>query len=140
MSDHKILLIEDEQVLSKLYGDLLALKGYRVETAANVNEALGKLAANLPDLILSDIMMPEIDGVEGCIMIREQFGAVVPLLFVSALEDSETIRRAFDAGGDDYLTKQSSLEDVISRVELWLDTPPGERAAQTARFKDQHKY
>jgi len=140
MSERKILLIEDEQVLSKLYGDLLSHKGYRVQTAANVNEALRKLAADLPDLILSDIMMPEIDGVEGCVMIREQYGDSVPLLFVSALDDGETIRRAFDAGGDDYLTKQSSLEDVINRVELWLDTPASERAAQTARFKDQHSY
>jgi len=140
MSERKILLIEDEQVLSKLYGDLLAHKGYRVQTAVNVNEALGKLATELPDLILSDIMMPEIDGVEGCTMIREQFGDSVPLLFVSALDDSDTIRRAFDAGGDDYLTKQSSLEDVINRVELWLDTPASERAAQTARFRDQHNY
>ncbi len=136
MADGKILLIEDEKMLSKLYGDLLAHRGYQVSAAGGVTEALAILDAGTPDLIVSDIMMPKIDGIEGCEMIRAKLGAAVPLLFVSALDDRETISRAFDAGGSDYLTKQSSLEDVISRVELWIDTPPEERTEQTRRFRE----
>jgi len=131
MADGKILLIEDEKMLSKLYGDLLAHKGYQVSAAGGVTEALAILDAGAPDLIVCDIMMPEIDGIEGCGMIRARLGDTVPFMFVSALDDSETIARAYDAGGDDYLTKQSSLEDVINRIELWLETPTDERAELT---------
>lgn len=140
MAGQKILLIEDERLLSKLYGDLLAQKGYQVQSAVGVDEALGLLAAGLPELIVSDIMMPEIDGIEGCQMIRQRHGQAVPILFVSALDDVETIARAFESGGDDYLTKQSSLEDVIGRIELWLGTPAAERADQTEGFRAALRY
>ena len=82
-------------------------------------------------------MMPDIDGFEGCQMIREEFGDAVPVIFVSALDDSETMKRAFDSGGDDYLTKQSSLEDVVNRVEMWLETSADDRTQQTARFRGE---
>jgi len=140
MASQKILLIEDERMLTKLYGDVLAQKGYQVKTASDVNEAMQQLALGLPDLILTDIMMPEVDGIEGCEMIRERHGAETPVIFVSALDDLDTISRAFDAGGNDYLTKQSSLEDVINRVELWLDTAAEDRAAQTERFRKALRY
>ncbi len=135
MSGESILLIEDENMLSRLYGDMMTAKGYVVTAAAGVEEALGALEEKLPDIILTDIMMPEIDGIKGCGMIRECFGDDIPILFVSALDDRDTITQAFAAGGADYLTKQSSLEDILNRIELWLDTPPGERASQTERFR-----
>ncbi len=135
MSGQTILLIEDENMLSRLYGDMMTAKGYIVSAASGVEEALGVLEENLPDIILTDIMMPEIDGIKGCGMIRERFGEDIPILFVSALDDRETINQAFAAGGADYLTKQASLEDILNRIELWLETPPAERASQTERFR-----
>jgi DNA-binding response OmpR family regulator len=136
MAGQKILLIEDEKMLSKLYGDVLAQKGYHVSVAASIDEALEVLARGLPDLILIDIMLPEIDGIEGCRMIRERHGREAPVLFVSVLDDVDTITRAFAAGGDDYLSKQSSLEDILNRVQLWLDMAPEERADQTRRYRE----
>jgi len=121
------MLIEDERKMSKLYGVMLQAKGYTVLSAENVDEAMTRLDNDLPDLIISDIMMPAINGIEGCKMIRERHGNDVPVLFVSALDDSSTVKQAFDAGGSDYLTKQSSLEDVINRVELWLEVPEDQR-------------
>ncbi len=135
MSGESILLIEDENMLSRLYGDMMTAKGYVVTSASGVEEALKALEESLPDIILTDIMMPEIDGIKGCGMIRERFGEGVPIVFVSALDDRDTVTKAFAAGGADYLTKQASLEDILNRIELWLETPPAERAAQTERFR-----
>jgi DNA-binding response OmpR family regulator len=127
MSARTIMLIEDEKKMSKLYGVVLETKGYTVISVDSVDEALTSLESALPDVIISDIMMPVTNGIDGCKQIRERHGRDVPLMFVSALDDRKTVLEAFDAGGDDYLTKQSSLEDVMNRVELWMETPPQQR-------------
>ena len=127
MSARTIMLIEDEKKMSKLYGVILENKGYTVVSVDSVDDALTTLENALPDIIISDIMMPVTNGIDGCKQIRERHGRDVPLIFVSALDDSKTVKDAFDAGGDDYLTKQSPLEDVMNRVELWLETPPEQR-------------
>jgi DNA-binding response OmpR family regulator len=135
MAAPTILLIEDERKMSKLYGVMLETRGYTVLSADNVDEALTRLDEGLPDIIISDIMMPVTNGIDGCVQIRERYGHDVPLMFVSALDDKKTINSAFDAGGDDYLTKQSSLEDVINRVEMWLEAPANQRIEMAEKFR-----
>jgi DNA-binding response OmpR family regulator len=127
MPARTVMLIEDEKKMSKLYGVMLESKGYSVVSVDSVDEAMTSLDAGLPDIIISDIMMPVTNGIDGCKLIRERHGRDIPLLFVSALDDNKTVNKAFDAGGNDYLTKQSSLEDVINRVELWLEVPAEQR-------------
>ena len=135
MPARTIMLIEDESKMSKLYGVVLESKGYDVVSRGSIDEALTALDEALPDIIISDIMMPVINGIDGCRIIRERHGREVPILFVSALDDLKTINKAFDAGGDDYLTKQSSLEDVINRVELWLEVPPDQKVELTEKSR-----
>ena len=127
MPARTVMLIEDEKEMSKLYGVVLETRGYSVISVDSVDDALTSMDQALPDIIISDIMMPVTNGIEGCKIIRERHGRDVPLLFVSALDDAKTVNDAFDAGGDDYLTKQSSLEDVVNRVELWLEIPAEQR-------------
>ena len=127
MPARTVMLIEDEKKMSKLYGVVLETRGYSVISVDSADDALTSMDQALPDIIISDIMMPVTNGIEGCKIIRERHGRDVPLLFVSALDDAKTVNDAFDAGGDDYLTKQSSLEDVVNRVELWLEIPAEQR-------------
>ncbi len=115
----KILIVEDEKDIRESLKDLLEMKGFEVLTAMNGKEALFVASTQKPDLILSDIMMPEINGIELLKIIQQNNDLIdIPFIFLTAKVDNESIRNGMNLGADDYLTKpvkKNELLDVIKK-------------------------
>lgn len=113
----KLLIIDDEKDITKMLRDYFTCKNYNVITANNGEEALKKITLN-PDIILLDINMPDIDGIEVCKRIREFVNC--PILFLTAkIEDADKLL-GFRVGGDDYIVKPFKLDILAARIEAHL--------------------
>lgn len=121
MADHDatILVVDDEDSLTDLVGSALRFAGYDVRTESNGFDALRSIKAQTPDLVVLDVNMPELDGFEVCRRIRRD-GLDVPVIFLTARDDIDDKRIGFRQGGDDYLTKPFSLEELGLRIEALL--------------------
>jgi class 3 adenylate cyclase/CheY-like chemotaxis protein len=117
----KILVIDDTPKNVKLLADLLAVKGYVVLTAGSGTEALAKLEAEQPDLVLLDVVMPEMSGYEVCRKIRENPATrLLPVVMVTALDPGEERVKGLDAGADDFLAKPINRPELLARVSSLL--------------------
>ncbi|MGZ8489166.1 MAG: adenylate/guanylate cyclase domain-containing protein [Candidatus Binatia bacterium] len=117
----KILVVDDTPRNVKLLADLLGVKGYAVVTAASGREALLKIDAELPDLVLLDVVMPEMSGYEVCLKIRnDPATAMLPVVMVTALDPSVERVKGIDAGADDFLTKPINQSELLARVKSLL--------------------
>ncbi len=114
----KILLIEDDIVLRENTAELLELSGYKVETASNGRAGVEVAKKYLPNLIVCDIMMPELDGY-GVLESLSKIDATkfIPFIFLSAKTERQDIRKGMDLGADDYITKPFNEEELISAIE-----------------------
>jgi adenylate cyclase len=120
-SPAKILVVDDTPRNVKLLADLLAVKGYDVVTAGSGREALIKLEAEQPDLVLLDVVMPEMSGYEVCRKVRENVAtAMLPVVMVTALDPAEERVKGIDAGADDFLTKPINQPELLARVKSLL--------------------
>jgi putative two-component system response regulator len=118
----RILLVEDESLLLEVMCNILEAEGYEVHPAANGKIALEILANLKPDLIISDIMMPEMDGFEFLASVRDMpNGITTPFLFLSALTGRADVNRARSLGVDDYLFKPFDAPELINAVRSRLD-------------------
>lgn len=113
-----ILVVDDEPRYVKLIEVNLATENYAVKTAGNGQEALEAVAAEQPDLILLDVMMPVMDGFTTCERIREFSN--VPIIIVTAKGEERDRVRGLDAGADDYITKPFSAQEMLARVRAVL--------------------
>ena len=123
MSIETILVIDDSALNCEIIKSNLAEAGYGVITAVSGAEAVDICKTKMLDLVLLDIVMPEIDGFETCRRIRAlPQGTDLPIVFLSALKDLESHQKALDAGGDDVLTKPIHRSELIMRVRsmMWL--------------------
>ncbi|MCC5634522.1 EAL domain-containing protein [Nostoc sp. CHAB 5844] len=117
-----ILIIDDKAENLRVLSSLLARKGYNVRKALNWQMALTACRTVLPDLILLDIMMPEVDGYEVCKRLKTwDLTADIPVIFISALDDVFDKIKAFRLGGVDYITKPFDFEEVVVRVQNQLE-------------------
>lgn len=117
----KILLVDDEQDILDLISYNLEKEGYRVATATNGQEALDVVRSFAPDLILLDVMMPEMDGIETCVEIRKLEFMNAPLIaFLTARGEDYSQIAGFDAGADDYISKPIKPRVLMSRVQALL--------------------
>jgi class 3 adenylate cyclase/CheY-like chemotaxis protein len=117
----KILVVDDTPRNVKLLADLLGVKGYAVITAASGPEALLKIDAEPPDLVLLDVVMPEMSGYEVCLTIRNNPAtAMLPVVMVTALDPSVERVKGIDAGADDFLTKPINQSELLARVKSLL--------------------
>jgi adenylate cyclase len=117
----KVLVVDDTPNNVKLLADLLAVKGYAVVTAANGEEALAKLAANRPDLVLLDVMMPGLSGYDVCRRIRADAAtALLPVVLVTSLDPAQERVHGIEAGADDFLSKPINQAELFARVRSLL--------------------
>lgn len=114
---HKILVVDDEVMITELLSDHLGDEGYEVYTANDVADALKLLPKN-PDLMILDINMPGTDGLEFCKNIRDHVSC--PILFVTARITEQDKINGLQYGGDDYITKPFSLKELSARVAAHL--------------------
>lgn len=115
----KILVVEDEKDLNRTMCSFLGRCGYEAVGALNANEAYDEMYGQMFDLIISDIMMPGIDGYEFAKTVRE-LNQEIPILFVTARDDFESKRKGFRAGIDDYMVKPVDLEELVLRIEALM--------------------
>ena len=121
MARKKILIVEDEESLLKLESILLTSKGYEVKGVANGQAALDVLAEEKPDLVLLDIMLPEIDGFEVCQRIKENPDTRhIPVIMLTAKKSREDMARGEKAGADWYITKPFKSAMVIETIQRFL--------------------
>ena len=121
MANEKLLLVEDDVMLMEMMKMNLEAKGYRVITAENGKDGAFKAIAEKPDLILADLMMPELDGFEMIKLIRANSDLKeTPIICVTALGREEDIKKATDVGATDYITKPYTAEDLARSIESHL--------------------
>ena len=114
-----ILLVDDNPIQRRLYSDVLTADGYSVFAAGDVKEAEQFLLGNKPSLIVLDIMMPDVDGIEACHRFRKTLGERIPILFLTAADTMNVVLAAMKAGGDDYIVKSGSTSHLLDRVRHW---------------------
>ncbi len=121
MSSHPILIlvVDDEAQMLRMLRVVLTNSGYKVLTATNGEEALDQLAVEQPDLVILDLMLPDMSGVEITRQVRS-WPSSVPIIILSALGEERDKVAALDAGADDYLTKPFSTQELLARVRVWL--------------------
>lgn len=117
----KILLVDDEQDILEIVSYNLAQEGYQIVTATNGKEAIAKAKKELPNLIIMDVMMPEMDGIEACENIRkfpELENTIIT--FLTARSEDYSQVAGFDAGADDYIAKPIKPKVLVSKVKALL--------------------
>lgn len=117
-SGKKILVVDDEPQITRVLRSSLASNGYEVEVAQDGFAALEKMSAFAPDMVITDLAMPRMDGVALCEEIRAL--SSVPILVLSVKDQESSKIRALDAGADDYVTKPFSIQELLARVRAHM--------------------
>lgn len=115
----RVLVVEDEASIRQGLADVLTFRGYRVEAVDSGPEALRRASGSAFDLVLLDVMLPELDGYSVCRRLREA-GDQSPVLMLTAKGSEEDVLRGFEVGADDYVTKPFSVRELLARVQVLL--------------------
>jgi DNA-binding response OmpR family regulator len=118
----KILVIDDEETTVQLMAILLERRGYEVIKAFSAEDGLRKAYRHQPDLVLLDIMMPDMDGWEVCKRLREM--SDVPIIFLTARGETRDVVRGLEMGADDYVVKPYDNDELVARVKAHLRRSP----------------
>jgi two-component system OmpR family response regulator len=119
MPGERLLLVDDEENLRSMLEAALRHHGFDVEASENGRDALDRARETSPDLIVLDVMLPDLDGFEVCRRLRSE-GNHTPVLFLTAKDAIEDKVRGLTLGGDDYLVKPFSLEELVARCQALL--------------------
>ena len=118
----KVLAVDDTEYNLELIGGILSGKKYEVSFASNGLEALKKIEEVKPDIILLDIAMPNMDGYEVCRRVKKnELTKDIPVIFLTAKAEIENIIEGFEIGGEDYITKPFSIEELMARIKVHAD-------------------
>lgn len=127
----KVLIVEDEEMLARNLADKLRGEGYNVVTAADGEEGLEKLRTEHPDLIILDIMLPKLDGLSLCRIIRRDSGTShIPIIMLTARGTEVDKIVGLESGADDYVVKPLALGEFLARVRAVMRRAPGRPALQ----------
>ena len=142
MSSKKILLVEDELSLAMVVSDNLQAAGYRVTHARNGEDGLKTFFIMEPDLVILDVMMPKADGYSVAQSIRET-DRHTPILFLTAKVQTKDVIKGFESGGNDYIRKPFSIEELLVRIKVMLNEnrlleQKKPKAADTFELGDYH--
>ena len=118
MNQQTLLVVDDDRFLQKRIATLLRNEGYIVVTASSGEEALAKVNEDTPDLIVLDLTLPDIDGLDVCRTVRESH--VVPIVMLTARTDASDRSEGYAAGANDYLTKPVTTELLVSSIRALL--------------------
>jgi two-component system sensor histidine kinase/response regulator len=130
-SDYKILIVDDLPKNLMVLGNILTKKNYQIAYARNGKEAVYQALENNFDLILLDIMMPELDGYEVCRILRKNpHTAQTPIIFLTAKNDIESIVKGFELGAQDYVTKPFNTNELLARVSTHLELRQNRRTLE----------
>jgi len=119
----RILVVDDNPGIATLMSQLLSMRGYEVVTAADAQQAEAEVRRQAPDLILSDVRMPGIDGLELQRRVRLKYPRL-PVIFITAHYDNEIRQRALRQGAAGFLHKPFDAADLLGAIELALNAPP----------------
>ncbi len=117
--DQTVLVVDDEEPIRELVATALRFTGFKVETAETGREALVQARNGQFDIVVLDVNLPDLDGFEVCRKLRSD-GDMVSVIFLTARDDASDLRTGFTGGGDDYITKPFSLEELLLRIEAVL--------------------
>ncbi len=129
----RVLAIDDNPQVQKLVTVNLQARGYIVQTAGSGEEAIDLFKVGQFDLVLLDLVLPGISGIDVCIWIRQQ--SDLPIIVLSAREDEELKVRALDAGADDYVTKPFRQEELLARVRAVMRRANGKTSKEKAEIR-----
>jgi len=113
----KILVVEDNQLILKMIETKLKKEGYEVINCENGKEAIERISDSLPDLVITDIMLPYNSGLEIVNFVKAKLQKNIPVIVLSGLGQEKTIEEAFKLGADDYMTKPFNLSELLMRIK-----------------------
>ena len=132
----RLLVVDDEPNIRDLLATSLRFAGFEVFTAATGNEAIREATENQPDLVVLDVMLPDMDGFTVTRRLRDR-GEQYPILFLTAKDDTKDKVQGLTVGGDDYVTKPFSLDEVVARIRAVLRrSAPAEEDDSRLRVDD----
>jgi two-component system KDP operon response regulator KdpE len=133
----KILVVDDDPTIRKLAKVNLEQRGYTVFGASSGTEAISLLQQDTPDLVILDLIMPGMGGVDVCTWIRTR--SDLPIIVVSARDDEELIVRALEAGADDYVIKPFRIKELFARIRAVMRRSAVEPSLETPSDKNDHR-
>ena len=136
MSSATILVVDDDSQIRRVMRNALSSHGYTIIEARNGEEALKKVRAERLDLIILDLNMPDMDGIEVCREIRVVSNLPIIMLTVRSAEKDKV--RALDAGADDYVVKPFGIDELLARIRAALRRAPGEALETSVVTKEMH--
>jgi len=128
----KILVIDDEETTTQLIGILFERRGFEVVKSHSAEEGLRAAYRHQPDLVLLDIMMPDMDGWEVCKRLREM--SDIPIIFLTACDQTRDVVRGLEMGADDYILKPFNQEELFARVNAHLRRTPRPNIGEELSF------
>ncbi|MEU4896602.1 response regulator transcription factor [Streptomyces sp. NPDC044780] len=131
-----ILVVDDETRIAELLATTLELAGYRVGTAATGGEALDRVGRERPDLVILDVMLPDMDGFTVCRRLVAADEDHPPVLFLTARDSLDSLVTGLGIGGNDYVTKPFRIAEVLARVQAQLRTRSRRREEPSPRYAD----
>jgi two-component system response regulator MprA len=131
--NERILIIEDDPAILKVLQRGLAYEGYTVDIATDGRTGLNQARDHRPDLVILDILLPNMDGLEVCRRLRT--GGSLPILMLTAKDTIQDRVQGLDAGADDYLVKPFNLDELLARIRALLRRTQTERS-QVYKFAD----
>jgi two-component system response regulator MtrA len=118
----RILVVDDDTALAEMIGIVLRTEGFDPSFSADGSEAVDAFRRTKPDLVLLDLMLPGIDGIEVCSRIREESG--VPIIMLTAKSDTADVVRGLESGADDYVVKPFNPKELVARIRTRLRPAP----------------